>query len=119
MVMIEGNYTKVSQVSGIEYALDFSRDNLYGFQRGVFRENIEDIRQKIHKGLIPPSVKVIRQNNNFYMAYLIEDETGKPDGGHHRAYAHYLEGKFLPVSIIDPKYIAFNSRINIKEIIMK
>lgn len=119
MVMIEGNYTKVSQVSGIEYELDFFRDNLYGFQRGVFRESIENIRQKIREGKILPSVNVILQNNNFYMAYLIEDETGKPDGGHHRAYAHYIEGKVLPARIIDKKYMAFNSRINIKDIIVK
>lgn len=119
MVMIEGNYRKVSQVSGIKYSLDFSIEDLHGFQRVVFKGNIENIRQKIREGQILPSVNVIRQNNNFYMAYLIEDETGKPDGGHHRAYAHYIEGKVLPVRIIDEKYIAFNSRINIKEIIVQ
>lgn len=104
-MIIEGNYTKVSQVSGIETELDLRTILLYGFQRGVFRKNVEDIQRKIRLDEKFQRVNVVRVRSEFYMAFLINDNDGKPDGGHHRAYAHYLENKALSVKIVDEKYI--------------
>jgi hypothetical protein len=116
-MILDGNYTKVSQVSGIETELDLYKVRLYGFQKGVFRKNVEDIRERIKAGEMFQRVNVIQQSDSeFYMAFLINDEDGKPDGGHHRAYAHYLENKVLPVRIVEKQYICHPSWILINDI---
>lgn len=106
MVMFDGNFTWISQVSGIETEINLGKTKLYGFQRGVFRNGIEDIRRKIREEFQFPRVNVIASGGDFYLAFLVDDRTWKPDGGHHRAYAHYLEQKPLSVRVVDRKYIA-------------
>lgn len=116
-MIIDGNYTKVSQVSGIETELDLHKVKLYGFQRKVVRQSVEDIQRRIRNKENLPRVCVIAQNpTEYYMACLFEDGTGRIDGGHHRAYAHFIQFEPLPVKIVNARYIAHPPWILVSDI---
>ena len=115
MVFLDGQYTKVSEVSGIEIELNLRNHVVYGFQVGVYKTNVDDIRGKIRKGQKFERVNLTQEGDNFYFTFLVDDKTGRIDGGHHRAYAHFLEGRVLPVRIIDGKYRAIFSKFRIRD----
>jgi hypothetical protein len=68
--------------------------------------------------LFKPVNLVQFSRNIYFMAFLIDDEQGKPDGGHHRAYAHYLANKPLSCRIVNPKWIR-RGTIDIRDLIYK
>jgi uncharacterized ParB-like nuclease family protein len=115
MVIYSGNFTKISEIEGEERMLDLKKINLIGFHKGVDKEKVLSMLEAIaHNAQFPP-VKVVEINEeNYSMCFLVDDETMKPDGGHHRAYAHYLADKKLKVKIVSRKYI-HNIGINIRE----
>ena len=118
--MLDSNYTQVSEAKGPEFLLYWDKVRLWGFQRTVEEEVIKSMRKFIQSGGLFPPVPVTTLTGHIYlMAFLIDDEQGKPDGGHHRAYSHYIEKKPLLCRLVDQNYTAYNSTVDVKDIVFK
>lgn len=115
MVVVDGSCGDLSKVEGVEKLLCLETQNLYGFHRGVDKNKISTFQSLISKGFQLPIVPVVEDKGDFYMALLL-DEIGKIDGGHHRAYSHYLKGEPLYVLKIHYEHINPSSVINIRDI---
>lgn len=118
--MIDGPYTTTKEVHGEEVFLDLNKVRILGFHKGVDKKDVESLIEAISKDAVFPPVKVVRSGEKiFSLAFLIDSETGKPDGGHHRAYAHYLAGKKLRCEIVPFCYLAQNAKIAIQDLVYR
>lgn len=118
-MMLE-DFTGVSEVKGIEAFLNLKVDNLIGFHKKVEEEKIKEMVELLKKGHSFPPVKVVKLMEHVYhMAFLIDEKTGHPDGGHHRAYAHFVAEKPLNVEIIDKKYMFPYPYTNIRNLMFR
>ena len=76
--------------------------------------------EAIAKNNLFPSVKIVRiGQDNYSMAFLINPEDGKPDGGHHRAFAHYRANKPLRCEVVPVKYRASHATIPIQDMVYR
>ena len=116
-MMIDGNYFRTDEVQGEEVLLDLRVVDLLGFHKGVDRKVIDSMLESITNNFVFPPVKVVQVREKLYtLAFLINPEDGKPDGGHHRAYAHYCANKPLRCEIVPEMHRASHAVIPIQEI---
>lgn len=119
-MIIDGNYTRTDEVHGEEVRLDLRVATLLGFHKGVDKDSINSMLEAIARNCVFPSVKIVQVGVNCYaMAFLINPEDGKPDGGHHRAYAHYCANKLLRCEIVPARYKAHNATIPIQQMVCR
>lgn len=96
-------------VEGEETFLDLSQKKLFCFQEYVDKGIISKMLGSIMAGKEFPPVGVVKINDDTYsLTILINSETGGIDGGHHRAYAHFVAEEKLRCIIIPSKYQAFH-----------
>ena len=117
-MIIDGNYT--DEVHGEEIMLDLRVATLLGFHKVVDKKEIESMLEAIAKNIIFPPVRIIKiGQNNYSMAFLINPEDGKPDGGHHRAFAHYQADKPLRCEVVPVRYRAVHATIPIQDMVYR
>lgn len=92
---------------GEEFDLDFDREELFGFQASVYCETIASIIERINDGsdIFPVQVKKVRDG------YALCDSF---DGGHHRAVAHYIEGRPLRCVLREDRFSFLDRIFNLK-----
>jgi hypothetical protein len=118
MVMMDGFFGTTDDVNGIETSLDLYKNELFGFQYLVSPRKVDDFCKLIRAGVDVPRVCVTTTNNqSYHIAFLIDSKTGRPDGGHHRAYSHFLEKKPLQVKIVSLRYQNCRSIIPVQNLI--
>ena len=79
-----------------------------GFQEVVHRKKVDDFRKLLKKGVEFSPVGVFEvDSKSYYIAYLSFPD--RIDGGHHRAFAYFLEKRPLPIKVISsPHYAPFD-----------
>jgi hypothetical protein len=115
-VIMDGFFGTSDGVTGIKTSLDLCKNELFGFQYTVSPTRIDNYCKLIRSGAEFPRVCVTTADNqSYHIAFLTDPKNGKPDGGHHRAYAYFLEKRPLPVKIIPLCYQNRRSRIPIQD----
>ncbi len=89
--------------------LDLRRVNLYGWEAVKNREVIAYFIAKIRKGAELPLVIVARRAGGAY-------ELATFDGGHNRAYAHFVAGIPLPCIVRSQEKGSTRNMVNIRDI---
>lgn len=80
--------------------LDLMHQDLYGWETPQSKERVEEFLVALQEGAVFPAVAVYEEPDGYYLTPSIENFDGTPDGGHHRAVAHYLGGIPLRAKIL-------------------
>ena len=114
MVILE-DFNTIDAVQGKSILLDLLITDLFGFHKSVDELTVMSMIEIIKSGADLPPVKIVTENNQTYhLTFLIDSETGRPDGGHHRAYSYFLSKKLLPCEIVPYQFKAYHTLINIR-----
>jgi len=85
--------------------LDLNKVRLFGFERETLASKVDRMIKSIEAGDEDfPPVPVKKFNKSTYALTHQPDSTGKADGGHHRAVAHYIANKPLKCMLVEGKY---------------
>ncbi len=100
-----------------EVFLDLVRDNLYGWETPQSKQRVDKYLEALKDGAMFPAVAAYEVDNDFYLTPTIELPNGLPDGGHHRAIAHFLGGVPLRVRVLFGGGVPYTRRaqLNVRE----
>ncbi len=82
--------------------LDLHAVDFYGFQSELDSDNLASILRGVDAGdsFDPLAVRRVLEREIYFLdATVVNANSGRPEGGHHRAYAHLLRKKPLPVHV--------------------
>lgn len=114
---IEKKTKSLLGVEGEEIFLDLSRVELFCFQKCVDRSIVSNMLEGIMLKKEFSPVGVTKINEDTYSLTILTDQDGYMDGGHHRAYSHYVAGEKLRCLLVPSKYRALHKpQITIRDI---
>ena len=99
-------------------ALDLSNTQLFGWEKNKSRIKVERFAVALSKGVCFPPIPVEELEDSYFLAPNIVLDTGTIDGGHHRAIAHLIAGRLLPVVVLGSNLVSYSDKhnINIRDI---
>jgi len=83
--------------------VDLESTRLFGWEKRKSDKVIDALIKAIERGADIPPVRVYAERDDLFLAASIHPSNEgslSPDGGHHRAIAHYIAGAPLPVKIL-------------------